>query len=89
MVHVTPDGFAGIRVRTIATATDGAHHVTIAEYRFADGSVLPYIEMRETHDGARPGRVMSLSALVHLAQNVSDREVWEIGGRETPGGETV
>jgi hypothetical protein len=28
---------------------------------------------------------MALSALVHLAQNVGDDEVWEIGGRETPG----
>lgn len=91
-----PPGFLGTRSHVIASAQDGAHTVTLAVYRFPPGDGdppghvdVPYIELHETHDGARPGRVMALSALVHLAQNVGDDEVWEIGGRETPGGGSV
>ena len=81
-----PPGFTGQRSHVIASAVDGAHTVTLAWYTFP-GSValVPYVELHETHDGARPGRVMALSTLVHLAQNVSEDEVWTIGGRETPG----
>lgn len=85
----TPPGFTGVRSRVLAHAVDGAHHVTLALYAFDDPGhapvEVPYVELHETHDGARPGRVMALSALVHLAQNASDDEVWSIGGRETPG----
>lgn len=87
-----PPGFTGTRFRVLAAAVDGPHHVTLAVYRFPPGDGdppgaidVPYVELHETHDGARPGRVMALSALVHLAQNASDDEVWAIGGRETPG----
>ena len=77
-----PLGFAGRRVAPIAIARDGAHTVTLARYAFDDGSLVPYVELRETHDGSRPGRVMALSTLVHLAQNVGDDEIWEIGNRD-------
>ncbi len=87
-----PPGFLGTRSHVIASAQDGAHTVTLAVYRFPPGDGdppghvdVPYIELSESHDGARPGRVMALSALVHLCQNVGDDEVWQIGGRETPG----
>ena len=84
-----PPGFTGVRSRVLAHAQDGAHHVTLAIYTFDDPGhapvEVPYVEMGETHDSARPGRVMALSALVHLAQNASDDEVWAIGGRDTPG----
>ena len=84
-----PPGFTGVRSRVLAHAQDGAHHVTLAIYTFDDPGhapvEVPYVELHETHDGARPGRVMALSALVHLCQNASDDEVWAIGGRETPG----
>ena len=81
-----PPGFTGQRSHVLATAVDGAHTVTLAWYTFP-GSValVPYVELSESHDGARPGRVMALSTLVHLAQNVGEDEVWQIGGRETPG----
>ena len=77
-----PLGFAGRRVAPIAIARDGAHTVALARYAFDDGSLVPYVELRETHDGSRPGRVMALSTLVHLAQNVGDDEIWEIGNRD-------
>ena len=87
-----PPGFTGQRSHVIASAQDGAHTVTLAVYRFPPGDGdppgpidVPYVELSESHDGARPGRVMALSTLVHLAQNVGDDEVWQIGGRETPG----
>ena len=87
-----PPGFTGQRSHVIASAVDGAHTVTLAVYRFPPGDGdppghvdVPYIELSESHDGARPGRVMALSALVHLAQNVGEDEVWQIGGREMPG----
>lgn len=79
---MTPPGFAGIRGRVIGEAIDGAHIVRLVEYAFPDGSRVPFVELHEEHDGARPGRVMSLSALVHLAQNVTDDEVWQIGNRD-------
>ena len=79
------EGFGGTRVRTLGEAVDGAHVVRLALYGFADGSEVPYLEAHETHDGARAGRVMSLSAAVHLMQNVSDDEVWTIGSREKAG----
>ena len=82
-------GFLGTRSHVLASAQDGAHTVTLAVYRFDDPGHapvdVPYVELSESHDGARPGRVMALSTLVHLAQNVSEDEVWTIGGRETPG----
>lgn len=77
-----PPGFTGNRGKVIGEARDGAHVVRIVEYVFPDGSRVPYVELHETHDGARPGRVMALSALVHLAQNVTDLEVWAIGNRD-------
>ena len=84
-----PPGFTGTRSHVIARAVDGAHHVTLAVYRFDDPGHapvdVPYVELSESHDGARPGCVMALSALVHLVQNVGEDEVWQIGGRETPG----
>lgn len=83
-VPTPPEGFAGTRVRTIGEAMDGAHVVRLALYRFADGSEVPYLEANEVHDGARPGRVMSLSAAVHLLQNATEAEVWAIGAREAP-----
>mgnify|MGYP001189103210 CR=1 FL=1 len=80
---VPPAGFLGRRGAVLCEASDDEHHVRIVEYRFDDGSTLPYVELHETHDGSRPGRVVSLSAIVHLAQNVSDAELWQIGNRET------
>lgn len=81
-----PAGFLGERLAPIATASDADHHVAVVPYRFAtDGGIALYVELHETHDGARPGRVMALSTLVHLCQNVGEDEVWQIGGRETPG----
>lgn len=67
----------------LCEASDDEHHIRIVEYRFDDGSTLPYVELHETHDGSRPGRVVSLSAIVPLAQNVRDAELWQIGNRET------
>ena len=85
-----PPGFTGQRSHVLATAVDGAHTVTLAWYTFPRSvALVPYVELSESHDGARPGRVMALSTLVHLAQNVGDDEVWQIGGREIPGGESV
>jgi 8-oxo-dGTP pyrophosphatase MutT (NUDIX family) len=77
-----PSGFKGCRGRVLGEAIDGAHVARLVEYVFPDGSRVPYTELHETHDGARPGRVISLSAIVHLAQNATDAEVWQIGNRE-------
>lgn len=84
-----PRGFTGERNKVIGDARDGAHTVRLVEYAFPDGSRVPYAELHETHDGARPGRVMALSALVHLAQNVTDLEVWAIGNRDQRPAEAV
>ncbi len=81
MSPTPPAGFTGIRGRVIGEAIDGAHIVRLVEYVFPGGDVVPYVEAHETHDGARPGKVMALSTLVHLMQNVGDNEAWEIGNR--------
>lgn len=77
-----PPGFIGERGAVLFTARDGDHFVALVNYAFPDGSVVTYAELHETHDGARPGRVMAVSTLVHLAQNATDAEVWAIGNRE-------
>lgn len=41
-VPEAPGGFLGVRVRTVAEATDGTHHLRLALYRFHDGSVSTY-----------------------------------------------
>lgn len=87
-VPTAPPGFLGKRGRELGEAQDGLHVVRLAEYAFPDGSVVPYAELHETHDGQYPGRVMALSVLVHLAQNVGASEVWEINNREGPPEET-
>lgn len=87
-VPAAPLGFLGKRGRVLGEADDGLHVVRLAEYEFPDGSVVPYAELHETHDGQYPGRVMALSVLVHLAQNVGASEVWEINNREGPPEET-
>lgn len=79
-----PPGFLGKRGRVLGEAHDGLHVVRLAEYTFPDGSVVPYAELHETHDGQYPGRVMAISVLVHLAQNVGEMEVWEINNRQGP-----
>jgi hypothetical protein len=69
---------------TIAEVRHGHHVARFASYRFHDSSILPYVELHETHDNAYPGRVMSLSEIVHLAQNVGPMESHAIGNREGP-----
>lgn len=77
-------GFAGVRVRPIASYAEGAHVLTIALYRFADGTESTYVEAHETHDDAGPARLLPLSAVVHLVQNATDAERWAIENRIAP-----
>lgn len=62
-------------------AIDGAHELAVVDFRFPDGTVAPYVRIRETH-GPLIERWFAVSTLVHLAVNVHDDEVWDIGNRE-------
>jgi hypothetical protein len=74
--------FDGVRLRRSYQATDGTHFIEIADYAFPCGDVVQYIEVYETHDAAGPRRIYPLSAAVHVLQNVTDVERWELEGRE-------
>lgn len=75
--------FAGTRVRTVAEGISGGSHqhvLRVAEYAFPDCSAL-YVEVSE------PGRsddvrVIALSEAVHALMNMSEVELYEIGGRD-------
>lgn len=75
--------FAGVRIRTVAEACSGGSHqhvLRVAEYRFPDCAAL-YVEIAE------PGRsdevrIIALSDAVHALLNMTERELYEIGGRD-------
>lgn len=76
------NGFTGQRGWIAHVTSSGHHHLSIAEYEFPDGSVEMYVEATETHDGPARSRVMALSTVVHLMQNVGRDEAFQIGNRE-------
>lgn len=79
----TPSGFVGLRGRVLATVAHVGHRITVAEYLFKDGARVPFVEVSEDHDDARPATIRPLTEVVHLLQNVRDDEFWEIAaGRE-------
>lgn len=65
-------------------AEDGAHSIGVVRFEFSDGSIVPYVRVREWHSWPSTERWFAVSTLVHLALNVGDPEVWQIGNREHP-----
>jgi hypothetical protein len=80
-----PVTFQGQRARVLSHCEDAGHVLTVAVYRFPDGSARPYVEASERHGDARPMRVLPLPEAVHLLQNASEAELFAIGGREAQG----
>lgn len=80
-------GFLGEPVPGDApTYTDGPHSLTVRLYRYPDcADPRPFVEVWESHDGAREARIYPLSEVVHLLQNVTEREFYVLGGREEQG----
>lgn len=57
------------------------HQLTVALYRFHDGSEVPYLEISEAHLDYQGHRVLPLSEVVHCLMNVGDGEIFLIGNR--------
>lgn len=85
MNHGNP-AFAGTRLDTIGEATlasDHAHTLRLARYRFPDGTVVPYLEIEEHGPGDYHGaRLVPVSEAVHALLNLGDMEIYQVGSRE-------
>ncbi len=80
----TPPGFAGVRTKVYDAAMcigDHTHMLSIALYRFPDGTASPYVEVSESgpHAGTR---LVSLSDAVHALRNLGEAELFAVGNRE-------
>jgi len=73
---------AAEQVRCRCLVVDGEHELAVIECRFPDGTVAPYVRIRESHREPAIERWFALPTLVHLAVNVGEDEVWQIGNRE-------
>jgi hypothetical protein len=79
-------GFNGRAGTVLADYGDGnTHCIRIVLYEFANCPPQPYVELWEEHHGSRPARIIHLSELVHVAQNLGELELWQISGRDIPG----
>lgn len=91
-------GFKGRAGRVLAKVSEGrAHYMRVVEYAFAThldsyistpsgkaAIAAPFVELWETHRGGRGARIVPLSELVHLVQNVGSDEFWQIAARRRP-----
>ena len=75
--------FRGERRETLASVDDHAHHLSVVNYEFPDGTIRPYVEVSEAHGGAGSKRILPLPEAVHLLQNATDSELFGIGNRST------
>lgn len=83
MAMIAMTAFAGVRSSTVAEAVSGGSHqhvLRVAEYRFPDCTAL-YVEISEP---GRSGevRIIALSDAVHALLNMTEKELYAIGGRE-------
>lgn len=75
-------GFEGERREVVAEAEEAGHVLRVVRYVFPCGGKALYVEASESHDGNAGGALLPLSDVVHLVQNITDRERWEITMRE-------
>jgi hypothetical protein len=79
-------GFRGRAGEVIASIRDSrSHSLRIVLYAFTGGPPQPFIELWESHDRARRAKIVPLSELVHVIQNLSESEFWAIAARKKPG----
>lgn len=83
---MSPEGFAGARVATLAEATlasDHEHVVRLARYRFPGGYEETFVEVEERGPAYAGARLVSLSDAVHALLNLGAMELWLVGARAT------
>lgn len=76
-------GWTGTALKVITKLRDGAHYMRVVNYT-VDNAVVPYVELWETHDRARRARIVPLTEMVHLVQNVGLVEFEQIAHRRRP-----
>lgn len=76
-------GFEGVAGTVLSKTRCGSHYLRVVSYAFKAGAV-PFVELWETHDRARRARIVPLSDLVHLVQNVGVEELQTITSRRRP-----
>lgn len=80
------NGFKGAAGRVLSSTRDSrSHSIRVVLYRFRDGTESPFIELWESHDRARRAKIVPLSELVHVIQNLDEAEFWAIAQRKKPG----
>lgn len=75
---------SALRLVYVASIGDAAHDVALFSAVFPDGE-SPYVRIREHHREPGAERWFAVSTLVHLAMNIGDPEIWEIGNRSDEG----
>ena len=77
--------FLGVPGRVLGEAVadgDHEHRVRLVEYTFPDGTVTPFVEVRETRPGYTGHRRVHLADVVHVLLNVGEMELFQVGNRE-------
>lgn len=74
-------GFQGVPVSSKEMG-DARHSLILTTCRFPDGTEEMYVVAHDVHDGGGTPRMLPLSTVVHLIQNVTDEERWDIECRE-------
>lgn len=75
------NGFVMRAGRPLWHVRDGrAHHIRVVPYQ-AEATTTLYVELWETHDRARRARIVPLSEVVHLLQNIGKVEFSTIAKR--------
>lgn len=75
----------GRPLKALHVARDGrAHAIRVVPYESPDGQQTLCAELWESHDRARRARIVPLSDLVHLIQNISADEFRAICKRRKP-----
>lgn len=81
-------GFRGRAHTVLFTHRDSrSHSIRVVLYAFGNRrrpTLQPFVELWESHDRARRARIVPLSELVHLVQNVGEMEFWQIAARRRP-----
>jgi hypothetical protein len=74
-------GFAGT-IRSAVSLGDDRHKLHVVESIFACGGTSTYVVAADAHEGGGRPVLLPLSAVVHVLQNMTDVERWDLESRE-------
>lgn len=77
------DGFRG-ELESTTQVGDARHVLYLCVFGFNDGSTDTYLVACDAHEGGGAPALMPLSTAVHILQNITQGEQWEIETRPAP-----